>query len=175
MLKASMLLGMSQRDKQTYRATIHSASTRSTASDSELLQSEAKTIVGAQRALSEFVAGRISIMERVLKMGRDSMWSLPRLDSKRITGTVCYLQVCSNRTETDIEVSILQATAIDLLLADCGAELAMYEEFCELRLKNSGDQEFDINTRADWLAFKRRTTQVNSKRRIFGFRRSRIR
>lgn len=105
-------------------------------------------------------------------MAQDMAWQLPGLDRKFITVTFRYLLAHAYGTLSAIESQLLQALAIDLLTEDCRAELQAYEEFCLLRTGAAGAPHFEIQTRQDWLRYKREMLQGECKRRFLGMRRS---
>lgn len=118
------------------------------------------------------IAARLSLLGRLDEMAQDKAWHLPRIDRKFITTTFRYLLARANGVFSAIESQLLQALAIDLLIEDCGAELQAYEEFCSLRAGTAGELPFEIQTRQDWLRYKREMLQKEGKRRFLGMRRS---
>ncbi len=135
------------------------------------------TLLGAMKerhrdGVPAAVASRVPILKRIYTMAQDSGWDLPCVDKKRIGGTMLYLMKTSDMPLEPAEIAVLQSAATDLLVGDCSAELENYEEFCRLRDEGATNGSGVIETRADWLRYKREHMNDN-KRTFFGMRRSR--
>lgn len=163
----------SARDKLCLRQLIAVVGENS-GSDDEMRDSRWTAFIdGKFDDMTDLVLSRLPALRQLLGMARDVRWSLPRLDKRRIKQTFHYLLWRINGELPPIETGLLQAGAIDLLRSDCRAELLLYEEFCELRQSECGSP-LEVETRADWLRYKREAVQQNDTRRFLGMRRSKL-
>lgn len=168
------MLDMDALEKQAFRALIDAAGELEPRRDDDSLGKLLDAFVELHRnGFAEPVASRMAMLRRIFAMADDDGWALPSLDKHRIGGTFRYLLRSAGNGEAPLDTVRLQATAIDLMARDCGPELELYEEFCVARDGNDGEPSTPISTRADWLRHKREQLNEQSKRRIFGMRRSR--
>lgn len=153
-------------EKQNFRNLIQESDCQTAAGGHGLPEDDAA--YGPER-----IGPQAQSFRRVARMATDPAWSLPRLDKQRIAATYRYLSQSPEGRFARAEWCILQAAAVDLIEHDCHAELAMYGEFRELR-HSAASLPFPVESRSDWLRYKREAAKPARGRRFLGMRRSKV-
>ena len=147
--------------------------------------SEQQIIEAAEEVMKEvgesdvpdFISERLSKLQVMTGMLRDSEWQLPEEETNRVLSALAYFSEPEDLIPDHIPgLGFLDdAIMVELVVRELKHEIEAYEDFCAFRAREETrrDDDEDEVTREEWLAGRRMELHSRMRRRRRGGRRRR--